>query len=79
MGWGFDSVAPSYRSQRVVHIMTTDYIADDEIASQSEFEAALGQVILSALNNQVDPSGTWEYRTDDATMDTEVLIVELAE
>lgn len=58
--------------------MTTDSTADDEIASAADFEAALGQVILTALQNDIDLRGSWEYRTDGGTPDVEVMVVELA-
>lgn len=59
--------------------MTSDSTADDEISSTDEFEAALGRVVLGALENGVDPRGTWEYRTDGTNSDVEVMIVELAD
>ena len=59
--------------------MTTDPTSDDEISSTKEFEAALGRVILAALENDVDPRGTWEYRTDGTGSDMEVMVVELAD
>lgn len=58
--------------------MTTDSTSDDEISSADDFEAALGQVILAALQNDIDPRGTWEYRTDEGAPDVEVMVVELA-
>ncbi|WP_198945717.1 hypothetical protein [Halorubrum sp. SD612] len=58
--------------------MTTDS-SDDEISSKKEFEAALGRVLLAALENDVDPRGTWEYRTDGTGSDMEVMVVELAD
>ena len=57
----------------------TDATADDEIASAKEFEAALGRVILAALESDVDPRGTWEYRTDGTGSDMEIMVVELAD
>lgn len=59
--------------------MTTDFISDDEMSSTADFEAALSQVILTALKNDIDPWGTWEYRTDGPSADTEVMVVRLAE
>jgi hypothetical protein len=59
--------------------MTSDFTPDDEIASTKEFEAALGRVILAALENDIDPRGTWEYRTDGMGSDMEVMVVELAD
>ncbi|MEZ3172680.1 hypothetical protein ABNG03_19025 [Halorubrum sp. RMP-47] len=59
--------------------MTTDRTSDDEITSKTEFEAALGRMICAALENDVDPRGTWEYRTDGAGSDMEVMVIELAD
>lgn len=59
--------------------MTTDNTSDDEISSRTEFEAALGRVISAALENDVDPRGTWEYRTDGTGSDMEVMVIELAD
>lgn len=58
--------------------MTANFTADDDVSSSDEFEAALGQVISSALQQGIDLRGAWEYRTDDETPDVEVTIVELA-
>lgn len=58
--------------------MTTDFTADDEMTSTEDFEAALGRVIRAALQADVDPRGTWEYRTDEPTSDVEVMVVELS-
>lgn len=59
--------------------MTTDDTSDDEISSTEEFEVALGRVLRDALENGVDPRGTWEYRSDDPGSDVEVMVVELAD
>lgn len=58
--------------------MTTDFTSNDEISSSDDFEAALGQVVLAARQNDIDLRGAWEYRTDTETSDVEVVIVELA-
>lgn len=58
--------------------MTTEFTPADEPSNTAAFEAALGRVVLAALENDVDPRGTWEYRTDGAGSDVEVMIVELA-
>ena len=58
--------------------MTNDSPSDDEISSADDFEAALGQIVLAALQNDVDLRGTWEYRTDGETPDVEIMVVELA-
>ncbi|WP_434521475.1 hypothetical protein [Halorubrum sp. AS12] len=59
--------------------MTADFTSDDEISSTEEFETALGRVILAALENGVDPRGTWEYRANGTNSDVEVMVVELAD
>ncbi|QZX99250.1 hypothetical protein [Halobaculum rubrum] len=59
--------------------MTSDFTSDDEVPGTEEFEAALGRVVLTALENDIDLRGTWEYRTDEETPDVEVMIVELAQ
>ncbi len=59
--------------------MTTDDTADDELSSTAEFEIALGRVIRTALENGVDPRGTWEYRNNGTDADVEVMVVELAD
>ncbi|ELZ32693.1 hypothetical protein DJ71_09270 [Halorubrum sp. E3] len=59
--------------------MTTDSTPDDEVSSTEEFEAALGRVIRDAFENGVNPRGTWEYRSDRAGADVEVMVVELAD
>ena len=59
--------------------MTTGPASDDEISTAREFEAALGRVILAALESGVDPRGAWEFRNGEAGSDMEVMIVELAD
>jgi len=59
--------------------MTTDGTSVDEVSSTAEFEIALGRVIRTALENGVDPTGTWEYRNDGTDADVEVMVVELAD
>lgn len=58
--------------------MTTDSPSNDEITTTEDFEAALGQIILAALQNDINPQGAWEYRTEEETPDMEVMVVELA-
>lgn len=58
--------------------MTTDSTSNEEITTTEEFEVALGQIILAALQNDVDLQGAWEYRTEGETPDMEVMVVELA-
>lgn len=59
--------------------MTTDSTSNDEMATADDFEAALGRAILTAHRNDIDPRGSWEYRSDEGNPDMEVMIVELAE
>lgn len=59
--------------------MTSDFTFDGEIESAEEFETALGQLLLVALQNDVDPEGSWVYRTDGVTQDLEVMVFELTE
>lgn len=59
--------------------MTIDYTPDDEMSSTEDFENALSRMILSALENDIDPRGTWEYRTEGTGSDMEIMIVELAD
>lgn len=59
--------------------MTADFTADDDISSTDDFEAALGRLLLAALQNDIDPRGSWEYRTEGPASDVEVMVVELAE
>ena len=67
-------------SQSIVRFtMTTEDTSDDEISSTEEFEVALGRVIRDAFENGVNPRGTWEYRSDRAGADVEVMVVELAD
>lgn len=57
--------------------MTASTPDDDEIVSIDDFEAALGRLIVTAIESDVDPSGSWVYRTKDEPTDVEVMILEL--
>lgn len=59
--------------------MTNEFTADEEISSTEEFESALGDLLLVARRNDVDPRGSWEYRTDGPASNVEVVVVELAD
>lgn len=48
-----------------------------DITTAAEFDAALGELLLTALDNDVDMWGAWEYRKEDRTADVEAMIVEL--
>jgi hypothetical protein len=57
--------------------MTSEFTFDGEIADSEEFESALGQLLLAALQNDIDPQGSWVYRTDGTGQDLEVMVYEL--
>lgn len=65
-------------ASHVYPTMTTEFTPKDELSSPEEFEATLGRVIRSALESDIDPVGTWEYRPETGS-DMEVMIVELAD
>lgn len=52
---------------------------DDEIVSVEDFEAALGRVVAAAVESDIDPRGSWVYRTDDEPTAVEVMVLELDE
>lgn len=58
--------------------MTLDSPFDDPLADEAEFEALLGQLLLAALESDVDPEGAWEYRENGDGPDLEVQVIELA-
>ena len=51
---------------------------DRNITTEAEFESALQTLLLSALENGLDPEGAWEYRNGQTYPDLEVLVTELA-
>ena len=55
--------------------MTPD--APDEMTDAQDFERTLGRVLLAALKADVDPRGSWVYRTDGMGSDLEVVVYEL--
>lgn len=57
--------------------MTHEASIDGEITTNDEFEAVLGQLLAAANANGVEPEGGWEYRSNGADPDWEVVIVEL--
>jgi hypothetical protein len=57
--------------------MVTDPPFDDEITSPDDFRVALRTLLFVALKNDIDPRGAWEYRTDGAVSDWEVMMVRL--
>lgn len=50
---------------------------DDEVTSVEEFQQRLGQVVRAAAANDIDPSGSWEFRNGAELPDWEAMIVEL--
>lgn len=57
--------------------MTSDSPLDTEITSTEAFESALGELLLSAVKNGIDPRGAWAFRTDGVSEDWEVMVLEL--
>jgi len=57
--------------------MTREFI-DGPITTDAEFDAALGQLLLESIRNDIDPRGSWVYRNDWKTLDLEVMVFELA-
>lgn len=57
--------------------MTSNPSVDDEIASTDDFEAVLGQILLASVKNDIDPRGSWEYRTNGPSPNFEVMVFEL--
>lgn len=56
---------------------TTDYL-DGTITSEDEFEYTLQEVLLAAIENDVDPRGAWEIRNGETHPDWEIMVTELA-
>jgi hypothetical protein len=59
--------------------MSHDTSGDDEqeIRTAAEFDAALTRILRSAVENGVDPGGSWEIRNGASKPDWEVQIFEL--
>lgn len=49
-----------------------------QISTRAEFDSALQSLILSALEQDLDIRGAWEYRNGQVYPDLEVLVTELA-
>lgn len=60
--------------------MTRDAVdsPDWEISTEAELDSALQNLLLEALDNDLDIQGVWEYRNGEAYPDLEVLVTELA-
>lgn len=57
--------------------MTKNYPSDWNVTTEAEFDAALEQLVENALENGVDPRGSWVYDTNGSSLDLEAVIVEL--
>jgi len=58
--------------------MKDDYKSAVSITSTEEFEAALAAIVETAVEDDIDVRGAWEFRTDGSTHDWEVNVTELA-
>lgn len=56
--------------------MTREFI-NGSITTDAEFDAALGQLLLQSIRNDIDPRGSWICRNDQAMFDLEVMVLEL--
>lgn len=50
---------------------------EQQISTRAEFDSALQSLILSALENNLNIRGAWEYRNGQPYPDLEVLVTEL--
>lgn len=57
--------------------MTQDSPSNDPITTVDAFDSALGELLETAAENDIDPRGAWEYRNGDELPDWEVTVVEL--
>lgn len=64
------------------HIMTPDPTDsnpfDGAISTAEDFDDALRELVLTALDNDVDPTGSWVARNGSGTPDFEIEVYELA-
>lgn len=58
--------------------MKDDYKAAVNITTSAEFEAALTAIVETAVEEEVDVRGAWEFQTRGSTHDWEVNVTELA-
>lgn len=49
-----------------------------DVSTEAEFDEVLHTVLLTALENDLDPRGAWEYQTGQNYPDLEVLVTELS-
>lgn len=67
------------------HLLQHNFMVDkpsidsfqQDITSKATFDAVLGKLIVAALENGVNPRGSWVYRNSGLTPDLEVVMVEL--
>lgn len=57
--------------------MTHENPYEEAITTTEEFETALGNLLLAAISNDINPRGTWTYRNSDGEPDWEAMVVEL--
>ncbi|MFB6299321.1 MAG: hypothetical protein ABEH65_03585 [Halobacteriales archaeon] len=58
--------------------MTRDFINGD-ITTEAAFDTALGQLLMEAIRNDIDPRGSWVYRNSQTPPEWEIVIHELAQ
>ncbi len=57
--------------------MTHDHSFTGEITSADDFEAALGELLTQAHENNIEPLGSWVYRNGESAPHWEVMVLEL--
>ena len=57
--------------------MTANFRFEEELTSEEAFESLLGELLLAASSNGIDPEGSWTYRNEGSIPDWEALIVTL--
>ncbi|MFB6233369.1 MAG: hypothetical protein ABEH61_03825 [Haloarculaceae archaeon] len=60
--------------------MTDDHSRDSlhgQITTEEAFEAALSDLLSTALRNGIDPRGSWVCRDGETSPDMEVMVLEL--
>lgn len=49
----------------------------EDITTEDAFDTALNELIVAALQNGIDPKGSWICRNDETVPDTEIMVYEL--
>ena len=62
---------------RTASTMTRDTTRDTPITSQDAFQSALATLVESAISNDIDIRGAWEFQTSGSPLEWEVTISEL--